>query len=434
MTTRSDLGIYNNVAVTALYRYTYNEELKPALFHAVASAIDQHPVLSAVPMATDTTSPYFVSLSKINLEDVLVFIQMDSAFMEDTGQSFQLPQFLEEQHNTPFRYTTPLTPFWRLHVIEEAGNRTHFTLSFIFHHCIADTKSAMVFHEAIEAALAHPVAGKASTHVVTSHRVLLPPLDELLPGRNEEFTPGRTDEPATAWTGGLQLVPAVTHFTSLRLSRTDTTQLQVAAKRNSVTVTAALQAMLVAATFAQLPQNYTTLLVDCAISVRPWLPDPITATSMGCFVDNFSESYRRGPFSWVEAQRTRKKIDEVVHMRHGDNLCAKVGTIPDLKLWFGQKMGKPRRSALEISNIGILKPTTLARGCHIEGVLFSQAAGACSGAIKISAVTGRDGRLSLGFSWQNGVVEDNMVRGIVESFHAILLEVQVTDGNIMPWK
>lgn len=51
-------------------------------------------------------------------------------------------------------------------------------------------------------------------------------------------------------------------------------------------------------------------------------------------------------------------------------------------------------------------------------MLFSQSASACSGAIKVSGVTGRDERLALGFSWQEGVVDD----GTVERLVAKLLE------------
>jgi hypothetical protein len=47
-------------------------------------------------------------------------------------------------------------------------------------------------------------------------------------------------------------------------------------------------------------------------------------------------------------------------------------------------------------------------------MLFSQSASACSAAIKVSAVTGPDGRLDLGFTWQEGVIDSDMVERIKE--------------------
>jgi hypothetical protein len=50
-------------------------------------------------------------------------------------------------------------------------------------------------------------------------------------------------------------------------------------------------------------------------------------------------------------------------------------------------------------------------------MLFSQSACACSAAIKISAVTGRDGRLVVGFTWQEGVADTEMIEGIKIALH-----------------
>ena len=85
-------------------------------------------------------------------------------------------------------------------------------------------------------------------------------------------------------------------------------------------------------------------------------------------------------------------------------------------------MGQPRHSALELSNVGRLTPSGRSKDCEIESVLFSQSAGACSAAIKTSAATGRDGRLTLGFSYQEDVVEKGLVERMIEGFESILRE------------
>jgi hypothetical protein len=85
-------------------------------------------------------------------------------------------------------------------------------------------------------------------------------------------------------------------------------------------------------------------------------------------------------------------------------------------------MGQGRPTALEESNEGKLAPSNQLKDYELRSLLFSQSAGECSGAIKASAATGRDGRLTLGFSYQEGVVEDRMVEGVIQKFESILQE------------
>lgn len=79
--------------------------------------------------------------------------------------------------------------------------------------------------------------------------------------------------------------------------------------------------------------------------------------------------------------------------------------VPDMHRWFGEKLGRQRLSAFELSDVGKLGPLKRQVDYRIGSLLFSQSASACSAAVKVSAVTGRDERLALGFSWQEGVVD-----------------------------
>lgn len=427
MTTRSNLSVYNNVAVTASYRYNSDRSLRLDLFHALDLVVKEHPALSAIPVATNTTSPYFVRLPEIDLEKVVTFSTINLS-VEKTDQNSQLDRFLEAQHNSPFHYTEPPSPFWRIYVLEDPRIKSCFELSFVFHHCITDTKGAITFHEALEAALGSPGHKRCKSIVIPTDTPLLPPLDDFEAFDAKETYSEPSYESSTTWTGQIQSTPVKTRFTSLWISAESTKQFAAAVKRRSLSVTAVLQAVLVAAIFRQLPLEYKIIKVDCPVSLRSWLSSPIKSSSMGCFIDNFSEIYHRSPFNWEEAQRTKNKIDEVIQRRQGDKLCRNVRMIPDLTAWFEQKMGKSRQSALELSNVGNLGASTNS-GCYrIEDVLFSQSAGACSGAIKVSAVTGRNGRLSLGFTWQEGVVDDGLIIRVVKEFQAILSVIIYEDN------
>lgn len=418
MIVRSNLGIYNNVGVTARYKRKCLGSLKSAIFSAVATVISRHPILSAIPMDTDTSSPYFARLQFIDLNQAVTFAEMDG--LGYGCEKYQaLDGFLQKEHNRPFQNTKPESPFWRLHVLEEVGDDSRFMLAFFFHHCIADTKSALVFHEALEDALNKPSETEANRMIYTSTMALLPPLDDFLDTGAATSPSIYREQPPNMWTGAVQFVPARTKFCSCWLTSGTTKQLSDISKEMRLSVTAILQTMLVAATFRCLPMEYTIIKADCAISLRPWLPSPVAASSIGCFVDNFSETYHRSPFTWNECRRTKTTIERISQQKQGD-LCRTLRQIPDLKAWFEKKMGQARPTALELSNVGKLAPSNQPKDYELQSILFSQSAGACSGAIKVSAATGRDGRLTLGFSYQEGVVEDGMVEGMVQAFESIL--------------
>jgi hypothetical protein len=424
MTVRSNLGIYNNVALTVRYRCKHPHNLEARLFNALATVIPKHPILSALPVCTETTSPYFVRLPFIDLNQVVNFFNArESVNINEHGRSPGLDRFLMEQHNQPFKHTNPLSPFWRLYVLYQASDPSHFILSFIFHHCLGDTKSALIFHTELEAALATSSGDEPANTVLSSDIPLAPPLDDYL----DRVSPGAGASPqepaAETWSGASQFFPARTRFSSHVLSVPTSKNLVAVSKGKQVSLTSTLQTILAAALFRLLPQEYAMIQVDCAISLRPWLAPSVLADSIGCLVDNFSTRYHWGPFDWDEVRRTKDVIDAVMKKRGGDNLCGKIRQIPDLKSWFEGQMGQQRPSAMELSNIGKFGPSLEFDDFGIEGILFSQSAGACSGAIKVSIATGRDERLSLGFSWQGGVVENDFVDRLIGELDNLLIEV-----------
>ena len=123
-------------------------------------------------------------------------------------------------------------------------------------------------------------------------------------------------------------------------------------------------------------------------------------------------------FDWTEAPRIKIIIDQELakkkKKKKSDMPVEYMKHIPDQCTWILQKLGRRGMSAFELSNIGKV-PASRKLSFEIESILFSQSASACSAAIKVSAVTGRDGRLMLGFTWQEGIVEDNMIEQIKQA-------------------
>lgn len=419
MVVRSQMGVYQKVAVTARYRRRGTGSLKVAVYSALAAVVGQHPILSAIPEGVDTAAPYFARLPSVDLDQVVTVTEVDG-FRDVDGRFPDLDRFLQREHDRPWEYTRPPSPFWRVHLLHERGDSSRFTLCFMFHHCLCDTKSALVFHDAVETALNGLVDVESTNPVRPPDLPLLPPMDIFVKSPVETSGSSNQEQLSSVWTGAAQFLPVQTRFTSRWLSAEQTRRLIDGSKQRGLSLTSTLQAMIVAAVFEQLPGEYTTLTTDCAVSLRGWFPSPVTAQSMGSFVDTFTQVYHRSPFSWEEARRTRDTIDKVVKQQRGDDLVGKLSRIPDLKAWTEAKMGHARSSSIEMSNVGRLAPSTATDDYQIEGLLFSQSAGACSGAIKVCAVTGRDGRLNLGFTWQEGVVEETMIHSVVAGFTAIL--------------
>lgn len=425
--------------MTARFKRKFSEALEPAVFRAVAAVVEQHPILSAIPAAEETTAPYFVRLDHILLERVITFIQREGCSTDPD----HLDAFLEHQHNRPFSHETPPLPYWRIGILQDPADASStFTLCFCFHHSLADTRSALIFLEDLELALSHPSDTRlpVPTTVPSPPTPLLPPLEALYPLPTPAAQePAATPAPTTTtwWTASPQTLPVCTRFRSLRLSPS-AAALRAAAKRRGATLTAAVMALLAAAFWRVLPRAFGRLRGDCAASLRGFLPGGGgVARGMGVYVGAFGETYARGEGEgegrpcwdavWADARRTKGTIDGMVGGR-GEGVAGMVGAlmrVPDVEGWLLGGIGGRRAAAFELSNVGVLAaaPGGAVEGgaegdglCAIERVVFSQSASATAGAVKVSAVTGRDGVLVLGFSWQVGVVEDGVVEGVMEKF------------------
>ncbi|KAK1139638.1 Alcohol acetyltransferase [Aspergillus melleus] len=419
---RSHLGIYLNVCVTAIYQREDEKPIKPALFRALAAVIEKHPILSAVPVDIPT-GPRFARLDQIDLDQVVIFSEVQGC----TDSKVALDQMLEDQHNRPFQHR-PRTPFWRVRVLEDPNDRARFILCFCFHHALADTKSALVFHEDLEHELSKPGDGAFVTIIAASQAPLLPNIEAIhnLPISPRYLASQQQDSHRTpeTWSGAPQNLPVRTRVSSMWIPSATLADVKQQCKVQKTTVTALLMSLIARSFFHVLPAEYTSIQGDSAMSLRHFLPLPITSHSMGCYIGTFNEQYMKTSESvWQDARRTKMTIDRAVGTQGADMPLGYLGHVPNMAQWFLDKIGKPRAAGFELSNVGFLQSE---RSCHrygIQSLLFSQSAGACSAAVKISAVTGRDGRMGVAFSWQEGVVADNTVNEVMQTLEKLVEEM-----------
>jgi hypothetical protein len=216
-------------------------------------------------------------------------------------------------------------------------------------------------------------------------------------------------------------------------------------RKNETTITAALQTLIAGMLFSNLPSECTSLACATPFSARRFL-EPSSAVdddSMGVFVLDGHETYQKSSFiqfrsvagqhnimllPWSEAQRSRRDMQKIVEQRGKNTGVGLLKFVGDFqKELFQSKVGKDRDSSYEISNLGLYKAVTLsddnAQSVSIGRMIFTQSAGVTASAVQISVLTGADGCMVLGFTWQEGVVDDDLIGRIVEGANAEILRL-----------
>ncbi|KIX96244.1 uncharacterized protein Z520_08022 [Fonsecaea multimorphosa CBS 102226] len=472
-TARHDLKFYLGPAVTASYRLpkSHSPRLKECIYKALEDVITRHPILSAIPLNENTQNPYFVRLPEIHLDKCVYFQARQRDYDPDSSdgeRDVELDELFSTQHRVPYE---PPNPFWRLYILTNSVHPSDFTAALFYHHALGDGTSGMAFHRAFHSALSQSVSTLptelAPASVIPSPSApLLPSLESLHP------LPVSTWHLLTIlfkhkiwssrdpglWTGAkctIALGPQ-TGARHLAFSASSTTAFKNICRANGTTITGALQTLIAGALFAHLPEKYTKLACNGALSARRFLPADagITDDSMGVYVLDMSDTYMRDRFlqhqhtdsksgrydllPWAEAQRSRENIEQVLGLKGRNAAVGLLRYVNDYQQeLFLSKVGKDRDSSFEVSNLGVFKPSSSpptvvveegnAQGVEIGRMVFTQSAGVTASAIQVSAITGPDGCLVLGVTWQKGVVDDELVEKVLRSVEEEVKRLTGTD-------
>ncbi|CZR52955.1 uncharacterized protein PAC_02833 [Phialocephala subalpina] len=427
---RHHLGFYYNVGISASYSRTTNDSvpLKDVVFKAVSAIIQKHPVLSAIPVNEDSANPYFVRLPFIDLEEAVTFLTRQSPTISGEGD-IELDRILEGQHNKGFKGDFGKLPFWRLIIVTEPEEENHFIACFIFHHSLGDGTSGLVFHKDLLSALQNRASATLASSIVYSPRTDLLPNLELL---HRLSIPAAKPKhiPTNLWSGEKVTMPTSSHFCSLFLSQSTTQNLVHACKANSTTVTATIPVIVATALMSNLSTNFQAVECTVPVSLRRWMPAPVTENSFGVWIDAFSQYYQRentSEFSWNEARRSKETTDEYLKTGGESINVAKFKNIKDMKGFFLSRVGNGRGTSFDVSNLGGMKvKESDERQWKMGRVLFSRSAFVSGSAIAVGVVSGADGCLSLGFSWQEGIVHDALIG---KAIRGVQKEIESIAGN-----
>ncbi|PSN69557.1 hypothetical protein BS50DRAFT_661391 [Corynespora cassiicola Philippines] len=435
------LGFYNNVGLSAHYslvKALEASDFQPLVYSALADVIVKNNILSAIPVGEETTEPYFAQLPSIHFEKCVFFVERNQSSCGSEDK--ELDTILENQHNTNFKSHYGTLPFWRLLIIRTPGLDTDFTASFIFHHAIGDGMAGIIFHrafkDAIESALTASSLDKKKKLVFDSAKnSLFPPLEELHPLPICENSPSAPTEALKQWTGNPIQSPCLSRFRSLTLSPAVSKGFVGECREKTLSVTSVLPSWITTILFTLVPETTEALTCIIPVNLRPWLtlPRNVSDTAIGTFIDAFKVQLRRprnlsedhfDDNVWAGAQQTGNDVRQYLTGNLSPSgepytAVAVFKRIPDVSVVFNSTLGKDRDATLEVSNLGVFsRPHEGANGdclhCHVGRVTFSRSSVISGSAITISVVTGGDGGLTIGFSWQKDVVEDELVNRLID--------------------
>lgn len=370
----------------------------------------------------------------------MFFIQRKQPFLNSNdGQDQELDDILQDQHNTNFKADYGALPFWRLLIVQEKEDELEFTASFIFHHAIGDGMAGLVFHRAFKNAL--EVEYDSSTTLdldfekftVSNKISILPPLEELHPlpmNPNPPKTP--TTPPLKQWTGDNIRAPCITQYRTVYLSASTSQALIEESKKRGFSVTAVLPSIIASLLFGIVPSTTEALTCIIPVSLRPWLSLAREEAdgAIGTYIDAFKVQFRLPEHDaedaektiWTGAQQTSNEVARYLKENLSPSgepytAVAVFKSIPDLAGVFNSTLGNPRDAAFEVSNLGAFATTKEDDGASkwsVGRMTFSRSSVVSGAAVTLSVVSGGDGALTIGFSWQQGVIEDELVERLVD--------------------
>lgn len=446
--TRHALGLYNNVSVTAYYSKPEAERLdrlRSIVFGALATVIQQHPVLSAIPVDEELPTAHFVHLPAVDLNRAVTFVERTQVYKADGQVDEELDRVLERQHNTNFKDGLGDCPYWRLIVLHHPSIPSHFAASFVFHHALADGGSGLAFHRAFHAALL--ALDKKTISTADTPAAAQPSITALVPSL-EEMHP----LPLTIWfvlvaiwgsifpmqTARLWTGPSINFSHRQRRLRTvvvsahNTSAIVQATRAQGSSLTAVIPVLLAIAVFSNLDaEQFEVVRASIPISLRHILPaDRVTLDTIGVYVSQTQSDYRRSDLLsslegnpstqgiWAAAKATKASLSSGVARKGRNEPAGMLRWAGPLKEYMEQKQGKQPESSFEFSNIGAFKyaVTPGEEDWRVERMVFGQDGNIVGPVFQTAGASGPDGSLTVTFAWLDGQLEEEWICKVMLDF------------------
>lgn len=487
---RHHLGIYRCVTVTARHQHplTSSSHLastspSPSFLAALAHVVRSQPMLRVGIAADDSNAAHFTHIPSLDLRahvSVTLVPCRSAREYEDRlaqQQGWEHDQkFTDIAERPPWRITI-LRPSCGEDVPELQGVEDIF---FAFHHAIMDGTSGRLFHEMLLAAPSY----QGSNTPAEVDPILSFPDPPSLPESQEQgidFTLSWTYTLRTLWTelGPALLKPAKqpiwnaipidlslpysTRVKTIDYSPAQLSTLLAACRSHAVTLTALLHALVLASLAKRIP-SAPAFAAATPLSLRPYLSpkksDPAHASSLRCLVAGCSHEFPPEAVSalraaaaadtdadvtaliWKNAQHVKAELAQKLARIPNDDVMGLLKYIGDWFAFWRGRDGKQRVDSWEISNIGVLKNPSSSSSSSSDAqegtgapratrLLFTNGAMVAGPPMGINVASVAGGKFTIGLSWQDRVVEEELMEQLAEDLISFAARFEETGDSFV---
>ncbi|KAL8780062.1 MAG: hypothetical protein Q9213_006652 [Squamulea squamosa] len=449
-TARQVLGVYNSVIVTASYKIPSNLEdisIYTLLHAAIPGLLHRHPSLCCYFEGENTQKPIFRRLVTVKVNDVLQIQSLEK------GKN--IAQRLQELHDQP--WPTGPKPLWKLVVIRElrnhpkSSNHSALHVALVYHHVIGDGLSGLAFHKSLLSGLesiewrSQDDQGTPEAIDVPPSTGLFKPIEELISlplswmffskQAFQEYAPRwLIGAPSTHWAGlPTKTLGECPYHTRVRVVSIEAAELEYVlkeSKEHSVPLTSLLTATIVYVLATELPG------ASKFIGVIPYTLRRVTGTSRDEMVNQSTAFETSYPADILDRLRKASNATDRVrslwdtaryshtHMHNELAKCPRdnlVGLLPYVSShveFYKKKIGKVREATFEVSNLGLWRPplASLPKAWELDSMIFTQGAQPVGTAFTVNCVSVQDGSLSLAITWQDSIIQEDIVDAVAHGF------------------
>ncbi|KAK6512961.1 hypothetical protein TWF506_009123 [Arthrobotrys conoides] len=430
-----DLGYYNNVSIIARYSKATKvlNSWPQSVLRGFSYAIQKHPELSTTVVRDEDGDLYFQRLSTVNLERLVTFKTLED--IEGKEVDTKLITLSTSENNKGFENTST-TPSWRAIALRDPNDCDSFRIAFIWHHVIGDGRSGLAIHQTLLQAFQlfeddidcksnRPATMRDFTRVPTSAKQLFTSMEEMLPSSSAPVATSPLQGEKWAGKNYNDNSPIVTRLGRIRIPAKSVQEVLSKCRKYGTTMTALLQAIVAKTLLDQVP--YDRIRTAVAVSLRRFF-DPtlgIDDSIMGLWISTYTTEYHKTQFRknadgleslWQVSQENTAQINRVIANGGKDVEIMGLMGVKNYSVAVKSRVGQPRDNSFGLTNLGVFKaaPTDERNGGVIlDDMFFSQSCHANGAAFQICIVTVQGGDMNIVFNWQEGVVTQEEIEGVM---------------------
>ena len=402
--------------------------------------------------------PNFRRLKIVEFKDVLQIVDLE--------ENETLSQKLQELHDR--RWSTEKRPLWKLVVmrglqnVDDTSSGFKLHIAFVYHHVIGDGLSGAAFHRSLirtlgeidktgyelreaSKAIEIPVSAKLIEPI---ERLISLPLSWLFLLKQilNEYAPRwLIGAPPPLWAGlpmqTLDECPLRSRNRIVTITPDGMENLLEESRKRGVSLTSLFTASLVCNLAKALPEA-PRFLGTTAYTLRRVTRssmDEMVNQSTGLLTSYEGDLLRRVRNAstatglveslWDTALFFHSQLQAELAKCPRDNLVGLLPYVVDHVEFYRKKFGKGREATWEVSNLGVFKtaPDPLPEKSTLESMTFTQGAQPLGAAFSVNCVSIQGGPLTIAFTWQDSVVDEDIIDALAQGFEDLPGLLECTD-------